>query len=248
MNRKNVMGLALVVCLVCGIAATPVSAATMTMLGSDADTYLRDATVRGALDFMDVRGGTIDFRGYLRFDLSSLGPNAVIQTASLKLTIHGGPGASRNDAITTGRFAAYGLNNVVGNTSQSWDESTFVPAAKGTEDVTTLTGVSDLDGDVPGMSEVVVGGQPAGSTVTISGAPLVAFLQSRVDDGGLATLILSNDDATDRGYGLATKEHANTGYRPMLTLTFLVPEPASAVLMLAAMFGLSNVRRKGGRS
>jgi hypothetical protein len=80
-------------------------AATIT-LGSNADTYLRDATARGALTFMDVRGAAIDFRGYLRFDLSALAGNT-ITSASLQLSVSGG--ASRNDAINGGRLALYGL-------------------------------------------------------------------------------------------------------------------------------------------
>lgn len=216
--------------------------AAVITLGSDADTYLRDATPRGNLAFMDVRGGTVDFRGYLRFNLSSLGP-VTITDAALTLTVSGG--ASRNDVINSVRFALYGLDNVPGNTPQNWDEATFVPASKGTEDVTTLTGVIDLDDDVPGISEIFVpaaGGANPGTTVTVSGAPLVSFLQARLNDGGLATFILSNDDATDRGYGLGTKENATEAYRPILHLEY-VPEPASlAVLGLAGLVSL--VRRK----
>lgn len=203
-------------------------------LGATADTYLRDATVRGALEFMDVRGAALDFRGYARFDLAGLGP-INITSASMTYTISGG--ASRNDAIVNARFAAYGLNNVLGNTPQNWDEATFVPASKGTEDVTTLTGVTDLDDDVAGISEVIVpvgGGSGAGTTVTVSGAPLVAFLQNRVADGGLATFILSNDDATDRGFGLATKENATPAYWPVLNLEYEAAVPEPTALALAA--------------
>jgi hypothetical protein len=221
----------------------PARAATIS-LGTAADTYLRDATVRGGFAFMDVRGAAIDFRGYARFDLSSLGP-INITSASMKYTWSGG--ASRNDAMNSGRFAAYGLNNVLGNTPQNWDEATFVPASKGTEDVTTLTGVTDLDDNVAGISEVFVGGGVVGDTVTVSGAPLVAFLQSRVGDGGLATFILSNDDATDRGFGLASKENATEAYRPVLTLEYepAVPEPTALVLAAcAAAFGTAVRRRR----
>src|SRR3972149_1723978 len=95
-------------------------------------------------------GGSSDFRGYARFDLSSLG-SITITGASMKYTVSGG--ASRNDTIINGRYATYGLNNVVGNTPQNWDETTLVPTLKGTEDVATLTGVTDLDDNVAGVSE-----------------------------------------------------------------------------------------------
>jgi hypothetical protein len=227
--------------------ATAANAATISTLGSNADTYLRDATVRGGLAFMDVRGAAVDFRGYLRFDLSTLGPNILISDASLKLTLTGA-GASRNDAIVAARYATYGLNNVAGNTPQNWAEATFVIGQKGTEDVTTLAGVTDLDDNVAGISEIlnpVAGSNLGGTTVTLSGAPLVAFLQGRAQDGGLATFILSNDDATDRGFGLATKENLTEAWRPVLTLTYLVPEPTSAVLFVVALAGIgAGLRRR----
>jgi hypothetical protein len=224
------------VVLVMLFVTNPVYSATIT-LGSHADTYLRDATARGGFVFMDVRGGAIDFRGYNRFDLSALGAGSTITSASLKLTVSGG--ASRNDTLVGARFALYGLNDVAGNTPQNWDEATFVPASKGTEDVPTLTGVTDLDDNVAGISEVLdplAGSAVAGTTVTISGDPLVSFLQGRLDDGALATFILSNDDATDRGYGLASKENATEAYRPMLTIEYdPIPEPSALGLVVMAM-------------
>jgi hypothetical protein len=223
-------------------------AATIT-LGSDADTYLRDATPRGGFVFMDVRGGAIDFRGYQRFNLAALGAGSTINSATLTYTVSGG--ASRNDTLVNARFALYGLNNVAGDTPQNWDEATFEPAGKGTEDVTTLTGVSDLDDNVAGISEVIVaaGGNAAnpGSTVTISGAPLVSFLQSRLGDGGLATFILSNDDGNDRGFGIATKENATAEYHPALTIDFTaIPEPSTLLLAAVTVAAVGIGLRRGG--
>jgi hypothetical protein len=225
--RRLVMPLAGLVAL---LVAAPVGAATITV-AADADTYLRDATARGGLEFIDVRGGNVDFRGYLRFDLSSLG-SAPIASATLTLTKV--DGASRNDTIVGGRFALYGLNNDAGNTPQDWDEATLVPDTKGTEDVTTLTGVTDLDEDIAGITETVVNGGAAGGTITVTGAPLVDFLQARRTDGGLATFILSNDDATDRGYGLGSRENMTELNRPVLSIE-LVPEPSSMLLAFVAI-------------
>ncbi|HEX6963624.1 MAG TPA: DNRLRE domain-containing protein [Lacipirellula sp.] len=234
MKRTHILLTAAMAGLLAGAAASS-SAATLT-LPAHADTYLRDATARGALDFIDVRGGNVDFRGYLRFDLSAIPAGATIDAATLVLTKVSG--ASRNDTITNGRFALYGLNNDAGNTPQNWDEATFVPDQKGTEDVTTLTGVTDLDDGGAGISETLNGGA---TEVTVTGAPLSGFLQSRFADGGLATFILSNDDGTDRGFGFGSKENADPLTHPALTIEYTpIPEPAT-VLLLAMCGGVMVV-------
>jgi hypothetical protein len=189
-------------------------------LAAAADTYLRDNTDRGTVPFMDVRGGGVDFRGYLRFDLSSV-PIDTITAATL--TLYQVDGASRNDTITTGRFALYGLNDVVGNTPQNWIETGagYLNTDNiGLESVTALTGVTDLDDDVAGITETVVGAAPDG-VVTVSGDALAAFLQTRSSSGGMVTFILSNDDAIDRGFGIGTKEARSLQpARPVLSLTY----------------------------
>jgi hypothetical protein len=240
MKVKYVCTILSAACLLTALSS-PMQAASIS-LSADADTYLRDATVRGGLGFMDVRGGTIDFRGYLRFDLSSLPAGAIIDSATLNLFQVGG--ASRNDAIVSARFALYGLDNVAGNTPQNWDEATFVIGDKGTEDVTTLTGVTDLDEDVPGITETIVTGAVPDGTITVTGDPLAAFLQTRYGDGGLATFILSNDDSTDRGFGIGTKENADLARVPELTIEYsLIPEPTSLALLGMTVMGLCFMRR-----
>jgi len=210
-----------------------VQADTIT-IGSDADTYIRDDVVRGDLEFMDIRGGGVDFGGYLRFDLAVVNV-LTVESATLTLTVSGG--ASRNDVCNNGRFSLYGLDNVAGNTPQDWDETVLTEGNIGVEWTTNngdpLINVTDLDDDVPGITEdiVQVGANywdPGSTTVTITGDALVSFIQSRVDDNGLVTFILRDDDGSDRGYGLATKENATEDYRPRLELTAVIGARTSA--------------------
>jgi hypothetical protein len=206
-------------------------------VGTAADTWLAasEPNAQGTLDFMVIHGGNADRTGYVRFDLSSLNIQS-IESATLTLFVHGSipKPPYRNDSCVTGRFALYGLNNVAGNTPQDWDEAVLTSASTGTEmdwaagAVVTAGGLAvDLDDDVAGITETVSptsspGNASLGATITITGDALVSFLQSRVDDDGLVTFILKDDDGSDRGYGLCTKEFADEAYRPKLTLTAFV--------------------------
>jgi len=231
MFKRFVYSIALAVWL---IASGGVQAETVT-IGSDADTYIRDGVVRGDLEFMDLRGGGSDFAGYLRFDLARINV-LTVQSATLTLTVSGG--ASRNDTVVGGRFSLYGLNNVAGNTPQDWDETVLTEGNIGVEWSTNngdpLVNVTDLDEDVPGITETVTnaagGGWAAGTTIVVTGEPLVRFIQSRVDDNGLVTFILRDDDGADRGYGLATKENATEDYRPRLELTAVLGMRTTAAI------------------
>jgi hypothetical protein len=223
------------------VALTGAAGAASINLAPHADTYLRDATIRGALAFMDVRGGSNDFRGYLRFDLGSIPSGATLTGATLSLKQ--ATGASRNDVVTNARFALYGLDNVAGNTTQTWDEATFVIGDKGTEDVTTLTGVTDLDDNVAGITETVMGGGTT-AMVTVTGGPLTGFLQTRLGDGGLATFILSNDDSADRGFGIGTKENSDPLLVSSLSIEYTIPEPATGAMCMAAALAAMLYRRR----
>lgn len=208
---------------------------------SDADTYLRDATPRGGLEYMDIRGAsTWAFAGYVRFDLSALaamGPGT-LENVTLTLTKVGG--ASRNDVVNNGRFALYGLNNVEGNTPQNWSEAGLIPDNAGAEWTFPLDlesgRLTNLDDSVEGITETIDGDGGVGTKIIVSGEALANFLKSRIDDNGLATFILVCPATNDRGYGIGTKENTDPDNRPLLTLTYTpdsAPYSGNAVVTLS---------------
>lgn len=232
------------------LMGTAAQSATIT-LNSSADTYLRaDRGPFGSDVLMNIYGGTYDWSGYVRFDLSSLGAIEITEAA---VTFTVTTGGARGDVMNTGRFALYALNNVAGNTPQNWDESTLTWNLAGDEwtgvvpmDLTDGR-VVNLDGGTADVTEATNpsgGSSAAGTTVTVSGNDLAAFLQSRVFDGGLATLIATNPDSNLRAYALATKENT-TDAGPSLQLTYTpirhayLPNPADGATVPLTLSELS---------
>ncbi len=191
-------------------------------VGSDADTWLRDGQGPFGGGTYMYTAGNYNYVSYLRFDLSAY-DDADITDASLTLTKD--PTAPRADTLITGRFALHGLNNVAGNTSQNWDESTLTSALAGDEwdiDTAMVDSIADgrvvnLDGDDAGINIIE---STDGTTMTVTGADLDSFLQARANDGGLATFIITFGDYTSRGIGYSTKEHTTESVRPVLEITY----------------------------
>lgn len=220
-------------------------------IGTDADTWIQDAiATHGSDPNMVLMGAGTDYSGYVRFDLA--GNNVIsVEEATLTFTVFNIPKPPyRNDTVVGGRFSLYGLNNVAGNTPQNWDENTLNESNIGiewsTNDGDPLVNITDLDDDVEGINETVTngpgGGWDMGTTITITGDALVNFIQSRIDDNGLVTFILSNNDTADRGYGLGTRENDNEDVRPRLELTAVIGARTAATKPSPAN-GAENVLR-----
>ncbi|MCU0797217.1 MAG: autotransporter-associated beta strand repeat-containing protein [Akkermansiaceae bacterium] len=185
-------------------------------------------------------GSLIHALSYLRFDLASLPPSAVISQATLTLTKVGntneGVHEARNDNLTSGRFGVWGLLDASGNTPQDWSETQLSASTIGAEITgganpqvdTSLPRAVSFDG--PGEA---VSGTGLGSTAAISGSTgsaLVSFLQGRIDAGahpGLATFLVDFPENTSSGRGFAFgSREATAGNRPLLELQYLtIPSP-----------------------
>jgi hypothetical protein len=166
--------------------------------------------------------GTANNLAYVRFDLSNINIFTVVN-ASFKVTTSGG--APRNDALNVGRFALHGLHNIAGNTDQNWNEATLNQSNTGLEVNWTTRAldfakVTDLDSNAnsgvvgpTGMTEtyVQIGNYwDPGNTMTVVGAPLVSFLQSRVNDNGLVTFIINSEITNSRGCHCGLSSRINT--------------------------------------
>ncbi|MBN1360691.1 MAG: discoidin domain-containing protein [Sedimentisphaerales bacterium] len=211
-------------------AATCLQAVTLTV-SPDADTYVSGDTPNGNAAFLYMHD-TQDAVVYVRFDLAALNVLSV-QDATLTMTVSGG--APRNDNLIADRFWLHGLDNVPGNTPQDWDEATLSAANVGAEYGDPLVNVTDLNGTVAGVTETVtnVAGLDywvAGSRIaTVTGETFVAFLQSRVDDNGLVTLLVDFPGSTGRGLAFASKEFETVEFRPTLVLEATIGARTAAV-------------------
>ncbi len=226
---KKILALIILI-LSAGVTA---QAQTVT-LTSTADTWLRGGSYGPYGADVTMRLYNNGFPGYIRFDLSSLGAIEILD-AKFNTSITSGP------SWVTGRYYVYGLNNVEGNTPQNWDEATLTWNRSGY----TVAG-SELVG-VPYTASVANGrvtnlDQDTGASVTetnnagrvtVTGSDLTAFLQGRVFDGGLSTIIIAAAGSKDFYY--ATKENSNPDLAPTLELTYApityayLPTPANGV-------------------
>ena len=204
-------------------------------LNADADTNIEESgpnDIEGGLGRMQVRSRDVVGSGrqhisYVRFDLSGY---EEVTNASFSVT------TSNGTNWPSGEVQVYGLNDVIGNTPQTWIESgagglsynSSGAEVPGDGDTTTQdlgsigsTGVENLWalGDLPANS----GG--SGQTVSFSSAELDNFLSSRV--GNLATLLIVGADGTDNELLLATKETGGGTDGPKLSFDIEIgPLPA----------------------
>ncbi len=162
-----------------------------------------------------------DYFAYVRFDLSSV-PSA-ITNAIFTIT------RSSGDALNGSRFRVLGLDNTAGNTDQDWGEIILTYNALGAEIDTSiypspgagespfdLGKVTDFESGIPGVTETIVG-----NTAILSGPALAGWLESRRNDGGLATLIVdypAHGDSSDGNIYYHTREALVS--QPTLTVEF----------------------------
>lgn len=240
---------------------TSVHAATMSLPANN-DTWIRNDRSHAANGVDAVLDWRLSFVPYIQFDMSGLMVDTI---SNATLTVTKVPSA-RNDGVNGARFATYGLLDMVDNTLQYWDElADFDPndATNGldfrnvglehtldTGDGVDRSRVLSLDPE-DGTADVVEtfaaapGAASGETTIALTGQALVDFLNDRADANGMVTFVFPFEQS-DRGAGLASKEHSTSDWHPRLDIEYTaqVPEPTSIALCSLAGLGLLATRRR----
>ncbi|KAF0094250.1 MAG: FG-GAP repeat-containing protein [Puniceicoccaceae bacterium 5H] len=202
-------------------ALSPTSIASINVGGEDGNPAISTGGVGNTIYIRsrDFASGPVRHNvAYLRFHVDDLS-DAEIYTASLRLNRVGG------DFAVEGRVAIYGLLDLPSNLVQDWTTDTFAYGAEfdpsmysdgasvpGATPI-TLSQVEDLS-DLETVTEY--------TTITLTDDAFVDFLQSRADDDGNVTLIVTmpSQGGNDKYYELASDTYDDASLRPVLEIAY----------------------------
>lgn len=172
---------------------------------------------------------------YLRFDVSRLG-TARAERATLTLHKTGG------NTLWHDRVAVFGLLNRPGNTPQEWAPS-FSPGSE--------FDMSMFEDDVASLQAMPLRLEQLAAlplevepfTVNLRSDAFVAFLQSRIEDGGSITLLVampSQGAGNDRRILFASSAHENAALHPTLAIDYVsasVPQAPESLALADLQLG-----------
>lgn len=253
------------VCLLALTASAGVTFANTVTLPPSQDTYTRPNHGASTSTSLEIYGaGGNDFFSYIRFDLSSLPAGATIDSATLTAYYCVPYSTAHHDTLVPSRFACYGLLDVSGNTSQTWDGATLSDGASlnigqeygaGTYSQLSTTDLSNnwlynLDVGNGANVTVNVNGSAGltstdGDPVTLSGSDLVTFLNGQLADASQQATIISAINAENKSYYLYSSDTSTASLRPSLTISYTpVPEPTTLALIGLGALGFAAGRRR----
>ncbi|MDD5201466.1 MAG: DNRLRE domain-containing protein [Terrimicrobiaceae bacterium] len=236
-------------------AATIVSISSVHDTSIYSDSGINNANGGGVSFIVGTNGSAESRRGLLRFDLSSIPANAVIEGVSLSLTLTKAPSGDSARLVSLHRALASWGENSASDAGSGSGSGSGVAAQPG--DATWLTRFFDQ-----GPAWTTAGGDfiaTASATTSVtteltdfawSGAGMLADVQAWVaspsDNFGW---IVRGDESTSRtNRQFFTHESTIPDTAPTLTVTYSVPEPHTAMFLamggvLVALF-LFSIRRR----
>ena len=204
-----------------------------------------DSVVFGASATLDIGkitdgdASTTDdsYRIYLGYDLTGIPAGSVITDVTLALTLKD-RGSEHSDTINLHRVTAAGP---IAESGLNWNRY----------DSTNNWAVAGGDYDPMVLASTVATTGPVGTVHTWGSTPaLVAAAQDALDvDGGRLEMILisAQEDAVTavryHGY-YSDNDNTNLSFRPLLTVTYAIPEPGG----IAAAAGIVGALMARGRS
>lgn len=214
--------------------------------GNGADSFVRkgqaDTNFGNDIHVLTKNAGTgsTTRKGYLRFDLSTVGTD--IADAFLELDVSMNDAGGGSTAPVTQVVNVFGL--VDGDAGENWDETTLTwnnaPANN--------TSNNNLLGNAVSLGQFTVRDIAAPEGILFSSPQLIDFLKQDTND--LATLILTRQSSNGSwNLGFASRDNTSGLRAPSLTIiepqTVVIPEPATMCLAALALAGVGeHVRRR----
>lgn len=256
---KRFAGWMVAVCLLFGSGA---ASGAFISYSASADTQLVPGIYvnsnRGQQDTMYVGeagvGAGTSLRPLIRFSLAGIPTGSTVTSATLQLGVITSQTAPANTIMSADFYkllvgwvegdgtavSPFTNNGTFGPTWNKPDKSaapTWATAGADSPGVDRASAASFTLGAAD--ATVVIGGRLLTKSVT---ADVQAWVNAPATNFGWVAV---GTDPTDANYnGYSTDEHANTGFRPLLSVTYVVPEPTSlGLLVLGGLAVLSRRQR-----
>lgn len=252
--RSSLSGLAGLTLAIFAASGTPAPASIITTAtGTGADSYIRsganadlnfgtDTTIIIKADQADA-AGDFNRKGYFRFDLTTATDLPTATAASLTFTLESGSSGRVFNVFglidgTSGEvFTESGAGGITWNTAPGNDSA----SGGGAYNTGTKTGGGVNNAVTTFLGTFTLSTTTGGTPYSISTPELLSFLQA--DTNSAATFILTSASIQTAAVdSFRTKENAagSTSY-PKLTI---VPEPATAVMLLGGLGMVGIIRRR----
>jgi len=181
-------------------------------------------------------------RAAIRFDLSSVPAGAIVTGVTMRLSMSRSVSTGEETTLhtITQNWGQAGSNAGMGGAGAPAQpgDATWLHAAFNT----TLWANAGGDFAAAPSASTIVGGN---GFYSWSSASMAADVQSWLNgSGNFGWMILGNEADVQSAKRFDTRENADASVRPVLTITYIIPSPAPAAFIAAAMLPLAARRRR----